>query len=167
MTDEDGNYIVNNKTSQYWKKLHGLFDSSIKHKKLKTKTELVDFIKRLIKVINDNDLLNVSTEIQTFYQSMFKKEKFDMLKKIILKGVSGFEKLINFSGQEIRNYLNNKGFIEILKDVIERDKITKEAAIVLQLPILNNIARKLNVKIVPVKNNDEAVKLALIFLQIL
>lgn len=105
--EETGSHIVNNKNSLYWKSLEAIFHRSIQHKKLKTKNELVEFIKNLTKIINEDDLMNVKSELDNFYQSMFNKEKYGLLKRIITKAVEGFSNFLTFSLDEMRQSIIN------------------------------------------------------------
>lgn len=118
-TDEEGSYVVDDKNSLYWKTLQNSLDLSIKNKNLKTKSELIIFIKNLANIINTNNLLNVKTELDNFYNSMFNKQKSEMLKKIINKGISKFNTFTNFSVSQIHNYFLNI-FNEEIKDFNEK-----------------------------------------------
>jgi hypothetical protein len=108
LVDENtGCHIVNNPNSIYWKTLKKIFDSTLNNKKLKTRTELNIFIKKLIKFINENDLMNIKSELHGFYEGMVDKEKCNTIKSIINKGLGGLGDIQNFSVEEIRNYFQN------------------------------------------------------------
>lgn len=113
-TDDEGSYVVDDQNSLYYKTLQNSLELSIKNKNLKTKSELTVFINNLANVINTSNLLNVKTELDNFYNSMFNKQKSEMLKKIINKGISKFETFTNFSLTQIHNY-----FIEIAEEEIK------------------------------------------------
>ncbi|MGA1875171.1 MAG: hypothetical protein ACMUIA_06165 [bacterium] len=58
----------------------------------------------------------------------------------------------------------NKPFMELLKDVVERQKVQKEGAVTLQLPV-RRTKRNLLVIITPLKDKREMVRLAIIFIR--
>jgi hypothetical protein len=100
--DQEGSVIVNDTSSLYWKQLDLIFLKSISFKKLKTREELVHFIKKVAKVINDDNLMNVKSELESFYSSMFTSEKNKLLGAIVQKCLTGFPTMIDFSPEEIK-----------------------------------------------------------------
>lgn len=57
----------------------------------------------------------------------------------------------------------NKQFFELLKDTVKRTKFYKKREVIIKLPIRNS-TRKLIVRAIPLKDDDENVKLIIIFL---
>ncbi len=66
------------------------------------------------------------------------------------------------SFDSIKSLEENKKFIELFENCVEKDKVIKEGNVPLQFPIRNTI-RQVYVKIFPLKDNDENVKRAIIF----
>ena len=122
----------------------------------KLQLERISFNNRVIDIISRNVL-------DAFI--LFDAEKKSFQFNPAARGIFGIERE-NLTFDSIEKQEKNEDFIKILRDVIEKDKITKEAMVVLQLPIVNNIERRLNIKIIPVKNNEEKVELALILLSL-
>ncbi|MDD5566142.1 MAG: PAS domain-containing protein [Candidatus Omnitrophica bacterium] len=58
----------------------------------------------------------------------------------------------------------NRDFVEFFKNAVEREKIFKEGMVTLQMPI-RNASRQVALKIFPLKNKEETVKLAVIFIR--
>jgi PAS domain-containing protein len=58
----------------------------------------------------------------------------------------------------------NRQFTRFFKDAVERDKVSMETRLAITLPI-RGISKEVAAKIVPVKDREEKVKLALIFLK--
>jgi len=102
LTDEEGSYIVNNKSSLYWKVLEQIFLHSTSCKKLKTRDELWHFIKNVATIINANNLMNVKSELESFYHNMFKNEKNKLLVSIIKRCISNFPQMMDHSPEGIR-----------------------------------------------------------------
>jgi hypothetical protein len=100
--DQEGNVIVNDFNSLYWKQLELIFLKSISFKKLKTREELLHFIKNVARVINEDNLMNVKSELESFYSSMFISEKNKLLVAIVKKCLTKFPSMIDFSPQEIK-----------------------------------------------------------------
>ena len=69
----------------------------------------------------------------------------------------------NMSFDSIEKQKENKEFTELLKTAIEEGKYYKEGKVTIKLPI-RNLTRKLLVKIFPLKDKEEDVKLIIIFL---
>lgn len=76
-------YIVNDVKSTYFKSLKEIFLESLKHKKLKSRDELLGFIESVTKAINEDNLMNVKSELEIFCKEMFNKQKNNLLIKII------------------------------------------------------------------------------------
>lgn len=105
-TDDDGNYIVEDKNSNYFKELHKCLDLSLECRNLKTKRLFVDFLKKLVNIINTGDMLNVKTELEFFYKKMFLREKSELLKMIISNMLLQLENFLNFSLEELEIHLS-------------------------------------------------------------
>ncbi len=103
ITDADGYNIVNDRNSQYWKQLESVFLESLSFKKLKTRDELFHFMKNVARVINEDNLMNVKSELESFYSSMFQSEKNKLLRNIINRCLSGFHTMMDFSPEQIKN----------------------------------------------------------------
>ena len=101
--NEDDSYFVTDKTSLYWKNLEKVFLQSISYKKLKNRNELFHFIKNVAKVINDNNLMNVKSELESFYSSIFLIEKNKLLSSIINRYLSNFDLITDFNPEQIKN----------------------------------------------------------------
>jgi signal transduction histidine kinase len=71
----------------------------------------------------------------------------------------------SFSFDSIENQEKNEGFMALFKQATQEEKVTKEGNAVLQLPMLES-ERNVVVKIIPLKDAEEAVKLAFIFVEL-
>jgi len=71
----------------------------------------------------------------------------------------------SFSLESIESQEKNKEFMALFNQVAEQKTAVGEGAVVLQLPMRDS-ARKASVKIIPLKDAEEAVKLAIIFLDV-
>lgn len=58
----------------------------------------------------------------------------------------------------------NRDFVAFFKDAVEREKIFKEDTVTLQMPI-RNASRQVALKIFPLKDKEETVKFAVIFIK--
>ncbi|MEW6075667.1 MAG: PAS domain-containing protein [Candidatus Omnitrophota bacterium] len=58
----------------------------------------------------------------------------------------------------------NRDFMEFFKNAVEREKVSKEGVVTLQMPI-RNASRQVALKIFPLKDKEETVKLAVIFIR--
>lgn len=67
------------------------------------------------------------------------------------------------SFDSIKSLEENKEFIDLFENCVEKDRVIKEGNVFLQFPIRNTI-RQVYVKIFPLKDNDENVKRAIIFI---
>jgi PAS domain S-box-containing protein len=59
---------------------------------------------------------------------------------------------------------DNRQFATFFMDAVERNKVLEEARVVISLPI-RDVSKEVSVKIIPVKDREEKVRLALIFLK--
>lgn len=91
------------------------------------------------------DIDKQAFELNPVVQSMFEMER----------------EFISFDS--IKSLEENKKFIELFENCVEKDKVIKEGNVPLQFPIRNTI-RQVYVKIFPLKDNDENVKRAIIFI---
>jgi hypothetical protein len=104
-TDSEGLYLVNDKKSLYWKELERILDNSLNIKRLKTQTELISFTKNMAKIINENKMMCVKSELETFYQNMFLNEKNKLIMNIVSELMKNFFEMMDFSPEEIFNKL--------------------------------------------------------------
>ena len=70
----------------------------------------------------------------------------------------------SFSFDAIENQERNREFMALFKEASEQKKAAREGRVVLQLPMRDS-SRKASVKIIPLKDAEEAVKLAIIFVR--
>ncbi|RJO65554.1 MAG: PAS domain-containing protein [Candidatus Omnitrophota bacterium] len=66
--------------------------------------------------------------------------------------------------ESIEKQERNRDFMEFFKNAVEREKILKEGVVTLQMPI-RNASRQVALKIFPLKDKEETVKLAVIFIR--
>ncbi len=104
-TDDDGRYVVDDTNTLYWKQLEDTFSDSFSFKKLKTREELLVFITRVAVLINENNLMNVKSELDSFYEKMFENEKEKLFRKIVESSLKNINRMIGFSPEEIENCL--------------------------------------------------------------
>jgi nitrogen fixation/metabolism regulation signal transduction histidine kinase len=64
----------------------------------------------------------------------------------------------------VRKEEANRAFVKLFKEATEEEKIPKEDTVVMQLP-MRNIRKELFVKIIPLKDRNEEVRLALVFVK--
>jgi len=64
----------------------------------------------------------------------------------------------------IRKEEGNRDFVRLFKQVTEEQKLLKEEKVVLHLP-MRNLRKELLVKIIPLKDRNEEVRLALVFIK--
>jgi hypothetical protein len=106
-------FDVTKRDSDYWISLEKIFNESIQVRKLKTKDELLNYMRSLIRVINENNMMNVKTELEGFYQNMFLNEKNKLLKSVILKSIENFPNMRDYSPEEIKNQVNSFAILEV------------------------------------------------------
>jgi len=106
-TDEDGDICVYDKSTNFFKGLEKLFNSSLMIKKLKNREEISFFIHKLMSIINENDIMNIKSELDSFYEGMFNKEKNLMINLIITKIIESFITMADFSMEQISNHVFN------------------------------------------------------------
>ena len=88
--------MVYDKSSDFFKVYETLLTSSFKIKKLKKREELTFFINNLMRIIDDNDM-NIKSELDTFYETMFENEKIQFMgdfttkAEFTLKGIKDFK----------------------------------------------------------------------------
>jgi hypothetical protein len=111
--NDDESVQVDNQRSNYWIKLKQILEESLTTRKLKTKNELMDYMKKLIRVINQNNIMSVRTEVEGLYQNMFENEQNKLFKSIITNSIANFSNMVNFSPEEIKKYLNNIALREV------------------------------------------------------
>lgn len=69
----------------------------------------------------------------------------------------------NFSFDSIEKQEKNKEFTELFNYVVKKGKVPQEDKVTIQLPIRNS-QKEVYVKIIPIKDSEENVKLAIIFI---
>lgn len=111
----DGRVLVEEQNSPYWQKLKVILDESLTTRKLKTKEELLDKMRKFITVINGNKIMSVRTQVQALYKNMLDNEEKNLLKSIITNSIENFSKKDKFSPQEIKNCLNTIKDTEVKK----------------------------------------------------
>ena len=70
----------------------------------------------------------------------------------------------SMSFESIENRPENSEFTEFFRNAVEREKVASETRLKLALPV-RDIAREITAEIVPVKDGEENVRIALIFLK--
>lgn len=87
--DDELGILVDDRNSNYWKKLELVLSKSFAPK-LKSKEAIVSLINSLVKNINEENLMNVKTELDAFYDHLFKNQKSELIQKILERSIQKF-----------------------------------------------------------------------------
>jgi hypothetical protein len=101
------------------KKFRVYTECKFENKKLKSKEELVSLIKNIVKLVNQNNLMNVKIELEIFYQNLYEKEKNDLFIKIFKNSLDSFSTKGDFSGEAISSLVLSVAQNEFQKFVLK------------------------------------------------